>query len=224
MRQTFLFFACLFLMQALHAQSINTKLKSELDSIFTLDQKYRAMLGNNINKDSLSNSFHIKKEVLPDYLWTMQIKVDSSNIHLVKKIISQYGYPGKTLVGVPTNEAAFYIIQHSNDIDKYLTCVREAAEKKELPFYRYAMMLDRFLMYQGKEQIYGTQAKGFTFLNKQKGTKEFKMIIWPVKDHINVNKMRFDAGFDKTVEENAKRLGIEYTVYTLEDYAKMIGK
>lgn len=35
----------------------------------------------------------------------------------------------------PSNEAAFYIIQHSTQIDNYLPTIKNAANKKELPFY-----------------------------------------------------------------------------------------
>ena len=36
-----------------------------------------------------------------------------------------------------------------------------------------------------------------------------------------VNKLRKKRGFTETVEENAKRLGIDYKVLTLEDVKKL---
>jgi hypothetical protein len=83
------------------------------------------------------------------------------------------------------------------------------------------MMLDRSLMYHGKEQVYGTQGKGIQIMNAETGKKEFKMIIWPIKHSKNVNKRRRKAGFEQSVEENAKRLGIDYKPLTLKDVAKM---
>jgi hypothetical protein len=128
------------------------------------------------------------------------------------------------LVGTPTNEAAFYVIQHSQNIDKYLPVIKEAADKKELPFKLYAMMLDRSLMDNGKEQIYGTQGIGFQITNPQTGKKESKMIIWPIKNSTTVNKKRKKAGFDQTVEDNAKRLGIDYKALTLQEVKSMKGQ
>jgi hypothetical protein len=142
----------------------------------------------------------------------------------VEAIIKQYGYPGKSLVGTPANEAAFYVIQHSDHIDQYIPIIKKAAEQKELSFTLYAMMLDRSLMYNRKEQIYGTQAKGFETIDKATGKKIFKMIIWPVQNPKTVNALRKKAGFDQTIEENAQRLGVEYEVLTLQQVKAMQGK
>lgn len=206
---------------------INSNLKRELDSIYSEDQKYRELLFSGILKtkaDSVAESYSISTDQLSNYLMNSMIKADSSNSERIERILNQYGYPGKKLVGVPTNEAAFYVIQHSQKIDKYLPVVKKAAEQKELPFRLYALMLDRSRMNQGKEQIYGTQARSFEAFNPQTGKKEFKMIIWPIQNASTVNRRRKKAGFDQTVEENAKRLGTNYTPLTLEEVKKMQGK
>ncbi|HEY1056514.1 MAG TPA: DUF6624 domain-containing protein, partial [Emticicia sp.] len=200
---------------------LNLSLKRELDSIYVLDQKYRELL-NVVSKeeskaDSLVKVYQVKREDLTSHLWRLQTQADTSNMIRVKKIVAQYGYPGKSMVGTPTNEAVFYVIQHSKEIDVYLPIVQKAAEEKELAFPLYAMMLDRSLMYQGKAQIYGTQGHGFEATNPETKKKGFKMVIWPIKDPESVNERRKAAGFTQTVEENARRLGIEYKVYTIED-------
>jgi hypothetical protein len=146
---------------------------------------------------------------------------DSSNMLRIVKIIQQYGYPGKSLVGVPTNETAFYVIQHSRLIKQYLPLVKQAADKGELPFRLYAMMLDRQLMFEGKEQLYGTQASGYAAKDPTTGKEQQKFFIWPIKDAAGVNQRRRQAGFEQTVEENAKRLGTTYRVLTLEQAKKM---
>ena len=87
-------------------------------------------------------------------------RTDSTNTQRISQIISKHGCPGKSLVSTPTNEAAFYVIQHSQLIKQYLPLVKQAAEKGELSFRLYAMMLDRQLMFGGDEQVYGTQARG----------------------------------------------------------------
>ena len=93
--------------------------------------------------------------------------------------------------------------------------IKKAGKKNELPKTLVAMMEDRLLVQEGKEQIYGTQGSGF---NTKNG---WTMIIHPIKNPEKVNKLRKKVGFTETVEENAKRLGIDYKVLTLEDVKKL---
>lgn len=198
---------------------INRVLKHELDSIYKFDQKYRELASIKLDSnqvDSISKLYHLSKTNLGSGLMTLQSKVDSTNLKRVVEIIAQYGYPGKSIVDTPTNEAVFYVLQHSSVIDKYLPLVEKAANEKELPFYLYAMMKDRSLMYNKQEQIWGSQARGQSIMNKVTRVNEFKFFIWPIADAANVNKRRKEAGFKQTVEDNAKRLGITYKVYTLK--------
>jgi hypothetical protein len=223
MRLFFLFIAVCFSYMSTAQPRINLALKKELDSMLVQDQYYRELLsaGTKINSDSLSQVFHVSREELPNYLWTKQNQIDSANTRRVQVILNQYGYPGKTLVGAPTNEAVFYVLQHSSVIDQYLPLVQKAAENKELPFHLYGMMLDRSLMYAGKEQVYGSQGKGIETTNPLTGKKEWQMFIWPIKDAATVNARRKAAGFERTVEDHAKNMGIDYKVLTLADVAKM---
>ena len=208
----------------LAAQNIDLTLKKELDSIYVLDQKYRALLSiaqQPKKADSLAAIYRIKKENLSDQLWTLQAEIDESNMARIETIVKQHGYPGESLVGSPANEAVFYVIQHSEKIDHYLPLIEKAAREKQLPFRLYAMMKDRSLMQNEKEQIYGTQASGFSALNKKTGKAEWTWIIWPVEDPENVNKRRKEAGFEQTVEENAKRLNVDYKVLTIAEVNRM---
>jgi len=205
-------------------QQLNLKLKKELDSIYTEDQQYRNLLFSDQLKDktdSIAAFYKVNKKELINFLMLASENTDSTNMVRVREIIRQYGYPGKSLVGVPANEAAFFVIQHSKNIDEYLPLIKKAAEQKELRFQLYAMMLDRSLMHSGKEQLYGTQGKGIQVTDKQTGKKIFTMIIWPIKNEKTVNALRKKAGFSETVEENAKRLGIDYIVYTLKQVKEL---
>ena len=164
-----------------------------------LDQKYRGTLmdlDNSVKSDSISKALNIPLKDLSNKLWQKQTTIDSANLIFVESVIKKHGYPGKTLVGTPANESAWYVIQHSPKIEKYIDIIKQAADKKELPFYLYAMMEDRYLLGQGKEQIYGTQATRRTL--KSGKTEEF---IWPIKDPEHVNDRRKKAGFEQTVEE-----------------------
>ncbi|AHM63525.1 hypothetical protein D770_26410 [Flammeovirgaceae bacterium 311] len=206
-------------------QKINNVLKKELDNIYAADQQYRAYLSLEFlpqkKVDSLAKAFNISKELVPKYLWEKQQELDADNLKRVKEIIQQHGYPGKSLVGTPTNEAAFYVLQHSKEMDTYLPVVKAAAEKKELPFTLYAMMLDRTLMLKNQEQVYGTQAHGFSVYDADSDEYDAKIIIWPIKDPETVNERRKAAGFDLTVEENAQRLGVEYVMMTMQEVKEL---
>jgi hypothetical protein len=201
----------------------NFALKAELDSMQMLDQKYRLALIANFKGqgDSLAQVYGIKKGDLNDYLWKLQNEIDSLNTVRIEQIIDHYGYPGVSLVGTPTNEVAFYIIQHSKVISKYLPIVKKAAEENQLHFSLYAMMLDRALMFQDKEQIYGTQGSGMSVKNPVTGKWEDLTFIWPIKDPLGVNDRRKTAGFSQTIEENAESLGIQYKVFTLDEILRL---
>jgi hypothetical protein len=49
------------------------------------------------------------------------------------------------------------------------------------------------------------------------------MIIWPIKDPKEVNERRKTAGFEDSVEENAKVLDVHYKIYTVDQVKKMRG-
>jgi hypothetical protein len=148
-------------------------------------------------------------------------RVDSLNFGKIEQIFSKYGYPGKTLVGSPSNEVAWNIIQHSPQINKYISLIEKAANKKELPYPLYCKMLDRLLMEDGKEQIYGTQVHGLNKINKETGKNEWHMFIWPIHNAFNINITRKKAGFDQSIEEYAKTFGISYQLVTLDSVKKL---
>ncbi|MBS7255576.1 DUF6624 domain-containing protein [Flavobacterium branchiicola] len=220
----FIFFISCF--SALNAQSkINEGLKAELDSIMKSDQILREY----VNFDTSESR---KKEIVkelgrendPNFrkgIWLEMQKQDSLNLIKIEEIIKLHGYPGKTLVGEPTNISAWYVIQHSSKIGNYLPMIEKEAKKGEIPFTNFATMQDRYLTQQGKEQLYGTQGQGKQITNKQTGKKEFFSYVSPIQNPEKVNERRKKAGFKTTVEENAKDMGMEYKVYTLKEIEKM---
>lgn len=229
MRKIFLllFGISAFLMNA--QQKVNEALKKELDEIMKVDQGYRMLFDSEITpekREQLLTTLNIDKEEFKKKGWQMVAEHDSLNVQKIENIIAQYGYPGKTLVGEPTNQAAWYVIQHSTKIGKYLPLIKEAGKQKEIPFTWVAMMEDRYLMQEDKEQIYGTQGKGEMTKDKN-GKQIFVNFVWPVKDLKNVNKRRKEAGFDSTIEENAKRMygpDFKYEPYTLKQALELRNK
>ena len=200
-------------------------LKKELDSIYAVDQKWRVLLFDprvSRKPDSIAAALGVRKDELFAYISRRMVQTDSSNQVRMRAILKQYGYPGKSLVGTPTNEAAWSVIQHSQDIGTYLPLIKTAAKRGELPFYWYGQMLDRQLMREGKEQVYGTQAMGYSITTPATGKREGQPpFMWPIKDAAKVNELRKSSGFLTTVEQVAASLGISYSVLTLKDVAQM---
>ena len=183
--------------------TLDFNLKRSLDSIFRLDQKYRLVMDaeNPVKRDSLMKVFRIPKDSLGTDFWTKQSKIDSTNILFLTKLINEYGYPGKSLVGEISKNTAAKIIMHSNKTDKYIDIVKNAAEQNELTYTLAATMEDFYLMNKGEEQIYGTQT---AYIDEN-------YVIWPIKNVKSVNSKRKYAGFSLTIQEYAKELfGKEY--------------
>jgi len=194
---------------------INRVLKKQLDSIMVKDQLYRdtlTLLMDPAKGDSVAKAMSLTKQQASGRFWTKQNRLDSLNLVFIERLITQYGYPGKTLVDTPTNETAWYVIQHSPKIEKYFGIIKKAAESGELPFRLYAMMLDRQLMQRKQEQVYGTQVS-CGMLKKDKN----ECFVWPIKDAATVNERRKKAGFTQTVEENALRLDVKYRVVKMDE-------
>lgn len=192
--------------------NLDFQLKYELDSIAVLDQKYRKLmyLQEGPEKISEAEKVGVKPEEFQNFIWKRQELLDSINLQRVEQIIKSKGYPGKSLVGEPTNTAAWYVIQHSNKIGDYIEDIKKAGVNGELPMRLVAMMEDRYLSEQDRPQVYGTQGVNY-------GTGDF---IWPVADPDNVNQLRAKAGFTQTIEEYAQDLfgeDFEYKVYAVEE-------
>ena len=188
---------------------LNFKLKHTLDSIALLDQRYRKLMHatDGAEREALGKAMGLEPSDYSGDLWSKQELLDQTNLEYIEKVFAEHGYPGKSLVGEPTNQAAWYVIQHSNKIPTYLDMMKEAGTKGEIPFSMVAMMEDRYLMGEEKEQIYGTQGSQF---GNGPG------FIWPIKDPETVNQRRKEAGFSMDIEEYATRLfGQDFTYKAL---------
>ena len=184
--------------------------------MLVLDQRYRGYLSQIANNQALSDSLMKALNIndnLSSVLWTYQNRIDSLNLIRVEQIIQLYGYPGNSLVGKPTNEAVFYIVQHSPKIKTYFPLVKQAAQARQLPFHLAAMMEDRLLSEQLKPQLYGTQVAYYPL--RSNSTKQ-EWFVWPIRDPVKVNQRRSKAGFTQSVEDNANRLGVKYRPLTME--------
>ncbi len=195
--------------------NLNFNLKRRLDSIARLDQQYRKLmyLEKPEERKALGEEMGMTEAEYNGNIWEFQNVIDSTNIEYVEKLFISNGYPGKSVVGEPTNTAAWYVLQHNPDkIPKYLPLIKKAALDGEIPFRLFAMMEDRYLMFEGKPQIYGTQ--GMTY-DDERGS-----FIWPIENPETVNERRVKAGYTETIEEYAKELfgkDFEYKILTMDD-------
>jgi hypothetical protein len=207
MKYLLISFLCFTSVIAKAQKHFNPVLKKQLDSVMFLDQKYRDTLTWLMTPDkvaALTKSLGMSASQAINHYSKLQNDIDTANTRFIETIFKRYNYPGKSLVGDSTSEAAWYVIQHSEKIDDYLPVIKKAAETNELTFRLYAMMLDRYLMSKNQEQVYGSQMTMRTL----KATK---------KDPKNVNAIRKKAGFKDTVEENAANLDVKYRVVKLDE-------
>lgn len=132
---------------------------------------------------------------------------DSINQIRVNHLLERYGWLPQSQIGEKAASALFLVIQHADveTMRSYLPDLKEMVELDEADATSAALMEDRILMYDGKKQIYGTQASG---RQKEDGTTEY--FVWPIENPEKVNQLRAEVGFGMTVEENAKRLNATY--------------
>ncbi|MCH7402352.1 DUF6624 domain-containing protein [Belliella kenyensis] len=166
-----------------------------LDSIMELDQGVRKQ----INEAMQSNS------PLPSDIFTEMDKIDSSNQAWVIAKLDKYGWPKKSEIGEKGSRSIFLVIQHAdlNEIEKYYPQLQALANENEASKIHAAMMQDRMLMYQGKKQIFGTQASSEL-------RNDGSWVIWPVENAESINVRRKEVGFTNTVEESAASMNAIY--------------
>lgn len=146
----------------------NKKLASHIIEMAKIDQELRFMAG---KEKSLTN-FVI-------------YAVDFIHNYRIKMIIEKFGYPTEKLIGKDAMNSFWLLIQHQDyDSDLQENCLKYCDfEPKDK-----AHLTDRILMNKGEKQIYGTQFKLIS---------EEKVIVYPLKDKKNVNKLRKQAGLEK---------------------------
>lgn len=178
-------------------------LVKELDSIFELDQKYRAEM------QTVQNEFGWNSEEMNE-LWTKQNNIDSSNLQRILEIIENVGgYPGQSLVGHSASKTTFYVLQHAPDSiqEEYYDMIVEAAKNNELKKGLAAMYQDRYLMHRGEPQIFGTQVRTEYDIDSLTGEKIERTFVWPIADTNNIDSLRLWNGL-LNLEDYLNNFGI----------------
>ncbi|WP_222431603.1 energy transducer TonB [Mucilaginibacter achroorhodeus] len=173
----------------------NKKLAVEIAAIGKADQQYRVAAIAEAKKHGTGSE-------QDKALMAKQSAADVANLAKVARIITDYGYPGKTLVGQNLSDVAFNVIQH-NDLEaqeKYLPVIIEAADKGELSPSLIPLMVDRVRITQNQPQVYGTQLH-----ESKKGIFQ----LYPIGDEAFVNDRRKKAGLS-SLQSYLKKWGIDY--------------
>ncbi|OJW15333.1 energy transducer TonB [Mucilaginibacter sp. 44-25] len=183
-----------FASSTLFAQT-NKKLLRDIAAIGKADQQYRVAAIAEAKK-------HGTGSAEDKALMAKQSAADVANLAKIERIITDYGYPGKTLVGLNLSDVAFNVIQH-NDLEaqkKYLPVIIEAADKGELSPSLIPLMVDRVRIAQNQPQVYGTQVH-----ESKKGIFQ----LFPIGDEAFVNDRRKKAGLPP-LQSYLKKWGIDY--------------
>lgn len=175
----------------------NKQLAAALDSMYDADQAGRLRL------DSLQKKYGWQSEQVQSLLPSLKSQ-DSLNVISVKKIIDTYGWQGPDQVGKKGSQTIFLVIQHADSLTQvtYFPVMQAAVkEGKALP-RELALLEDRILTTQGKEQIYGSQVRM---------TASGKFEFFPIKDEPHVNMRRAAVGLEP-LEAYAKNFDIIYVL------------
>jgi hypothetical protein len=83
------------------------------------------------------------------------------NAELLRAIIDEFGWPGKSLVGEDGASAAWLVVQHAIGEPEFqrgcLATLREAAERGDVDPAHVAYLEDRICFFERRPQKYGTQ-------------------------------------------------------------------
>jgi hypothetical protein len=126
---------------------MNEALRDELIAMRDHDQAVRAELAAD---GSLFEGYHPRME-----------EAHRANAKRLREIISEFGWPGRALVGDEGADAAWLIAQHSIGEPSFMRHCRDllddASTRGDVPRWQFAYIDDRIRVFEGSPQRYGTQ-------------------------------------------------------------------
>jgi hypothetical protein len=121
----------------------NTSLRNELLALGKADQDARE---------------GITPEKMKDTAFDRRLmRGDSARSARMNAILDRYGWPGKSMVGVNGEVAAFLLVQHSATLGPKGLSLMQAAKPGEVSPADLALVIDRQRTSIGRRQIYGSQ-------------------------------------------------------------------
>ncbi|MBP9819271.1 hypothetical protein KBC79_00885 [Candidatus Woesebacteria bacterium] len=165
---------------------MNLQLRDHLLELSNKDLNLRDKLAQD---GSLFDGYHPEMESL-----------HKANAAELKKIIKEYGWPDKTLVGEDGVQAAWLVLQHDIGEPDFLRSVQplleQASNEGKIPKEQYAYFIDRINLFEGKPQKYGTQYDW---------DEDGQLSPSPIEDIEKVDELRASVGL-LALEENTKRM------------------
>jgi hypothetical protein len=161
----------------------NPKLTKELWRMGLRDQAYYSQI-------KLADKKYGMKNKVADSLWELKDRLNDENLKRLEQIITDYGWPGISLVGRRAANTAFLVIQHATleMQKKYKPMLMAACNRGEAEWDALALMIDRIEVNEGRPQIYGSQVT----YKEDKGIYE----PFPIVDEHNLDKRRKEVGLD----------------------------
>ena len=180
---------------ALLEPNLDNVLRVELEELYLLDQQTRDMS----LIDSLIAKHGFPSDTVSYYLKKMNFQ-DKKNLAKFKDLVPVGSIPGISKVGIKANLTAWLIIQHSStSIQKeYLEALKASAEAGESNWAHVAATIDRIMVEEEGEQLYGTQFGV---------DKDGNGFVKPIKNPKNVDLRREQVGLI-SLEHDVKRHGI----------------
>lgn len=126
-------------------------------------------------------------------------KISKKHTERMKDILKEYGWPGKSLVDIYGDNAAWLLIQHSDhDVEfqkEALQLLKKAVEKGEARKNNLAYLTDRVRVNSGEPQLFGTQ-----FYTNEKG----EFVPRPIEDAEHLNERRKELELESFEEYKEK--------------------
>lgn len=181
-----------------YEKDFDKPLKAAIEKLHVKDQMLRRLY-----KEAQSKFGKDSEEM--DYFWQLMAEQDSINLIEVETLLEKHGWPGLSTVGSKANTTIWLVIQHAPITvqEKYLPLLKTSVREGESPGKQLAMLEDRILVRNDKEQVYGTQIK----LDTPNGESAF----FPIEAPEKVNQRRAEVGLGP-IEDYAKHHGINWTI------------
>jgi hypothetical protein len=186
-------------------KELDRNLVATLDTILTLDQKYRRDIKEYIDRYGVGSDEVTERNLLIQ-------QADSINLNKVQRILDERGWPGSDKIGNRGSMALFLVIQHApvEVQEKYLPGLREAVMAGKIHPSNLALLEDRIAIQRNERQKYGSQ------IGLDPDTKEY--YILPLDDPMNVDQRRTQVGLPP-IKDYVLRWGIEWDP---EEYLRIL--
>lgn len=118
-------------------------------------------------------------------------RIDAENTERLRWILSEHGWPGKSLVGEQGAHDAWLIAQHADHDPAFqreaLNLLTAALKRGEAGPREFAYLTDRVRVNEGREQVFGTQMRP-----DQNGMP----VPQPIEDPERVDERRAEVGLE----------------------------